>query len=667
MPRAPGNGGRGPTFPVVLSRAGAWLRSSRAGLPAAALVVGLASGLGAVGFRKLIFGLTWVVTGYQQFGQQGRVASAHLPWLGIWFVLLVPVLGGLLYGPLISRFAGEARGHGVPEVMIAVADNGGRIRSRVIVVKALASALCIAVGGSIGREGPIVQIGSGLGSTLGQVLEMSEARMRVLVACGAAGGIAATFNAPLTGVFFGFELILREFSVEALLPIIVSAALADIVSRLFFGAGRIFSAMPQGLTMPHLPDFLLVAVLGLLAALVGNAFTASIYRVEDVCDRLWKGRPESLRPAAGGVALGLLLLAVPQLYGVGYPVVDRAVAGDYVLWFLLLLLLGKLLATSLTLGIGGSGGVFAPSLFLGAVGGTAFGIFAQHVFGAAAGPPADYGVIAMGAVFAAASRAPLTSVASVVEMTANWGLTLPVMLAVALSVTLARRLRYGTVYTTKLLRRGIDIDRPRPSSLLQVLTVTEVMRPLDSLGDRDGSRLAPQGAPPALRHAEFLESRRVHPLLGDETLDLALRQLTVQGADGLPVVGPDRERVVGWLTQQDVLHALAARIASSRLYTLEASLAAEWAVAGGEQAAAERRESVDGYRLARIRIAATAPGGLRLDGLGLPPASLPVSLQRGSDSLPAGPESVLEPGDLVLGLVPVGEDGGPSRGGAAGS
>jgi CIC family chloride channel protein len=160
--------------------------------------------------------VTWLVTGHDQFGQQGHVASLHLLWLGIFFVLVVPVVGGLIYGPLVARFAPEARGHGVPEVMLAVAENGGRIRPQVTVVKALASAICIGVGGSVGREGPIAQIGSAFGSTVGQLVRMPASRLRIIVACGAAGGIAATFNAPITGLFFGFEIILREFSLDAL-------------------------------------------------------------------------------------------------------------------------------------------------------------------------------------------------------------------------------------------------------------------------------------------------------------------------------------------------------------------------------------------------------------------------------------------------------------------
>jgi chloride channel protein, CIC family len=446
--------------PRLAGRVMEWARGSPSGLSGVALVVGAGAGLGAAGFRWLIYSITWLATGREEFGQQGRVASLHLPWLGSWFLLLAPVAGGLLYGPLIYRFAREARGHGVPEVMMAVAEQDGRIRPRVSVVKALASALCIGTGGSVGREGPIVQIGSALASSFGQFARLPGPKLRILVACGAAAGISATFNAPVTGVLFGLELILRQFAIDAICPVILSAVVADLISRAFFGSGPIFGQMPHDLAIAHGVDYLLVAVLGLAAALIGVGFRAILYKAEDVCDAAWKSRPEWARPAAGGVLLGLVLLALPQMYGVGYPVMSQAIAGNEVLWFLLILMAAKMFTASLTIGIGGSGGVFAPSLFAGAMAGTAFGVIARHLFGPAAGAPAVYGVTAMGAVFAAAAQAPLTSIASVVEMTGNYGLILPVMLAAGIAAGLARRLSYGTIYTEKLLRRGIDIEVP---------------------------------------------------------------------------------------------------------------------------------------------------------------------------------------------------------------
>ncbi|MGH3627862.1 MAG: chloride channel protein, partial [Sciscionella sp.] len=454
-----------------------WLRGNRLGLLFAAAMVGVGSGFGAVAFRYLIHAFTWLATGHITFGQQNRVASAHLPWLGVAFFVLIPAVGGLLYGPLIYRFAREARGHGVPEVMIAVAENGGRIRPQVSVVKALASALCIGVGGSVGREGPIVQIGSALASALGQWVRMPENRLRVLVACGAAGGISATFNAPITGVFFGVELILREFSIDAIFTVMLSSMLADVISRVFFGQAAFFTGIPHDIVLSHSYNYLLVAVLAVVAALLGLGFIKVLYKVEDVCDRVWRQRPEWARPAVGGVLLGLLLLAVPQLYGVGYPVMYRAADSDYALWFLIVLAFGKMLATSLTIGIGGSGGVFAPSLFIGATAGMAFGEIADQLIGPSAGQPVLYAIVGMGAVFASAAHGPLTALASVVEMTGDFTLTLPVMLAVAISTTISRALSRGTIYTTKLIRRGTDIDRPTARHAFDMLNVADAMHP----------------------------------------------------------------------------------------------------------------------------------------------------------------------------------------------
>ena len=306
---------------------------------------------------------------------------------------------------------------------------------------------------------------------------MPENRLRILVACGAAGGIAATFNAPITGVFFGVEIILREFSIEAIFTVMLSAMIADLVSRQFLGSAPFLSGLPPGIALHHLSNYLLIAALAVVAALLGLAFAKILYATEDLCDKVWGNRPEWARPAVGGVALGLLLLALPQMYGVGYPVMYKAVGGSYALWFLIVLAAGKIIACSLTIGIGGSGGVFAPSLFIGATSGMAFGEIASHLLGPAAGQPALYAVVAMGAVFASAARAPLTSVASVVEMTGDYTLTLPVMLAVAIATAISRALSYGTIYTTKLLRRGTDIDHPPSADPFEDLTAADAMRP----------------------------------------------------------------------------------------------------------------------------------------------------------------------------------------------
>ena len=563
-------------------RAAGRLRAGRGGLFLLAVLVGAGSGLGAVAFRYLIYFCTWLATGHDEFGQQGRVASAHLPWLGPAFFVLIPVIGGLVYGPLIYRYAREARGHGVPEVMIAVAENGGRIRPQVSVVKALASAICIGVGGSVGREGPIVQIGSALASSVGQWVKLPEDRLRILVACGAAGGIAATFNAPITGVFFGVEIILREFSVDALFTVMLAAMIADITAEPFLGSAPFLSGFPRGIALHDARNYLLVAALAVAAALMGLAFKAGLYKIEDLCDRAWKGRPEWARPAVGGLGLGLLLLVLPQMYGVGYPVMYHATAGRYALWFLIVLAFAKIAATGLTIGIGGSGGVFAPSLFIGVTSGMAFGDVVHHLFGPSVGDPALYAVVAMGAVFASAARAPLTSLASVVEMTGDFALTLPVMLAVAIASTVSRAASYGTIYTTKLLRRGTDIDRTTPWRPLSDLKVADAMRPLRPALDvppipgTNGNGAADHAPDWAALAGQITHQADPQSVFATESLAQTLRQLEVYGRDGLPVLSSDGRQIQGWVTAPAVLRAIARQITASQPAAAQAQAAADW-------------------------------------------------------------------------------------------
>jgi CIC family chloride channel protein len=646
-----------------LAPAGDWLRGSRAGLFVIAVIVGAGSGLGAVVFRYLIYLFTWLATGHDQFGQNGDVPSTRLPWLGLGFFVLIPAIGGIVYGPLIYRYAREARGHGVPEVMVAVAENGGRIRPQVSVVKALASAVCIGTGGSVGREGPIVQIGSALASSLGQWTRMPENRMRILVACGAGGGIAATFNAPITGVFFGVEIILREFSVDAMFTVMLSAMIADAVAIPFLGDKPFLASFPPGISLPHPSDYLLVAVLAVAAGLVGLLFKNVVYAVEDLWDRVWKDRPEWARPAAGGLALGVILLALPQMYGVGYPVMYKAVAGNYALWFLLVLAAGKILACSTTLGIGGSGGVFAPSLFIGVTSGMAFGLIVSHLIGAAAGPPALYAVVAMGAVFTAAARAPLTSVASVVEMTGDYTLTLPVMLAVAIATATSRALSYGTIYTTKLLRRDQDIDRAAPWRAFSDLKAADAMRrfrvPLLVPG-RNGPA-GDQGEATGPDLALALPGLVVHQsdpqiVYGSESLAQTLRQLSVYGRDGLPVLSADGREVQGWITNASVLQTVAAQLGGPPTPATHSASPAGAAANG----AAQPPQPLHGYRVLEIRVdSASRAVGTPLSTLDWPPGSTPVSVLRDRSLRDADPELILEPGDRISVLTPAGQPQSP--------
>ena len=670
---------------TLRGRLGGWLRGSPLGLLSVAIMVGVGAGLGAVVFRYLIFTFTWLATGSTEFGQQGRVGSAHLPWLGVSFLVLIPVVGGLLYGPLIYRFAREARGHGVPEVMIAVAENGGRIRPQVSAVKAVASALCIAVGGSVGREGPIVQIGSALASSLGQWIRLPENRLRILVACGAAGGISATFNAPITGVFFGIELILREISVEAVFAVMLSSMLANVIGQAVFGKAPFFAHLPSGIGLQHTYDYLLVAGLAVISALIGLGFKTVLYAIEDGCDRVWGDRPEWARPAVGGIVLGLLLLAVPQLYGVGYPVLYHAFDGGYAIWFLLLLCVGKMVAASLTIGIGGSGGVFAPSLFVGATSGMAFGEIVHQLLGPAAGQPALYAIVGMGAVFASASRGPLTSLASVVEMTGDFSLTLPVMLAVAVATTTSRAISYGTIYTTKLLRRGIDIDRPGARDAFAELAVSDAMhtfptplelpghpaaRPSEKSAEGRENHIAP--APEWGALGTLTRVRHPQALFVNESLAQALRQLVLYGRDGLPVLSTDRRHVQGWITNQNVLHAVTARLGADAPSIASGHRAAEWA-ARSEEAPDETpeeehdpRAQLTGYQIAEFTVSeGNSAAGRRLGEVDWPTGHVPVSVLHRRWLCEPEPTIRLRPGDRVNVLVPLDQDQ-PSRGLPAG-
>jgi CIC family chloride channel protein len=564
------------------SRLADFLRTSPTGLVALAVAAGAGAGVGALLFRYLIQGFTVLFSGHADYSAAGHAPNPIAPWLGPWFVVLAPAIGGLLYGPLIYRYAREARGHGVPEVMLAVVERGGRIRPPVAVVKSLASAICIGSGGSVGREGPIVQIGSALGSALGQWLRLPEPRLKLLLACGAAGGISATFNAPIAGVLFALELILRDFEAESFGVVVLASVTADVIGRAAFGPAAFLSLPPFALR--SLAEYGLYAGLGLCAAVVGVGFIRVLYGLEDLADRLWRG-PEWLRPAVGGLALGLLLLALPQMYGVGYPVLEQAIRGQYAVGLLLLFLVGKMLATSLTIAIGGSGGVFAPGLFIGAMLGTAYGGVMHAIWPELVGPAGAYGLVGMGAVFAAAARAPMTAVIIIFELTGEYQIILPLMFAIALAAGIGNLLSRDTIYTLKLWRRGIDISRSVARTLMHTLTVGEAMRPVPSsveqrvpLGEiigrfgEDGTEAIPvvdgsgryRGAVLAREVERSLRdgdghvtvadvARELPTLRADEDLEHALAVLVRADAPGLPVVDSAHDAVIGWLTHADVL------------------------------------------------------------------------------------------------------------------
>lgn len=432
-----------------------------------AAVIGLLGGLCAVGFRLLIQGMNRVAW------RQGPYTLDYIAALPFWWKILAPATGGLLVGWITYRFAREARGHGVPEVMEAVALRSGRMRPRVVIAKMLASGVCIGSGGSVGREGPIVQIGSGLGSTLGQWLRIDRRRLRTLVGCGAAAGIAGTFNAPVAGALFAVEIIVGDFGVSQFSPIVISSVAATVVSHRFLGDFPAFQVPPYDLV--HASELFAYAGLGILAGFVALAFIRSLYSLEDLFETLRIHPP--LKTVIGGVLIGVIGIWLPHVFGVGYEAINEALNGTLVWHFMVLLVAAKIVAVSITIGSGGSGGIFAPSLFIGAMLGGATGTAVDSFWPTATAGTGAYALVGMGAVVAAATHAPITAILIIFELTGSYTIILPLMISCIIATLLSTRFQPASIYTLKLLRRGIDIHRGQAVNVLKHVPVREVMRP----------------------------------------------------------------------------------------------------------------------------------------------------------------------------------------------
>jgi CIC family chloride channel protein len=446
-----------------------------------ALALGVITGLGAVLFRDLI-GLihNLLFTGHALVHYDANVFTAPAPW-GV-LVILVPVLGAVGVTFLVSNFAPEAKGHGVPEVMDAIYYKGGVIRPVVALVKSLASAIAIGSGSSVGREGPIIQIGSALGSTLGQIIRMPAGQRIALVAAGAGAGIASTFNTPIGGVMFAIELMMPEVSVETFLPVAIATGTATFVGRWFFGDAPAFHVPPlQAMTVD--PSALLVlvafAVLGAVTGVAAAGFIRALHLAEDWFDRI---RLRYIRHMLGmlmlGVLMYLLLRTLGQYYvdGVGYATVQAVLTGQIsTFWLLGLLGVCKALATSLSLGSGSSGGIFSPSLFMGATLGGAFAALLNAV-----GLPVHlsvpvFAMVGMGAMVGGGTGAVMTAVTMIFEMTLDYSIVMPMIVAVALSIGARRMLSIETIYTLKLVRRGRAIPKARHANMFLVRAAREVM------------------------------------------------------------------------------------------------------------------------------------------------------------------------------------------------
>lgn len=430
-----------------------------------AIVIGVLAGFAAIGIRALIQAISNL-----SFTGDGNLLENIMSTSWYW-IILIPIIGGLIVGPIIHFFAPEAKGHGVPEVMQAILLKGGVIRGRVAFIKTIASAITIGTGGSVGREGPIIQIGSSLGSIAGQFFRVPSRRLKTLVACGAAAGIAAAFNAPIAGALFAVEIILMDFAVAQFSPIVISSVMATVISRSFEGDFAAFIVPKYELISPYEIGFYFI--LGALSGIVSYLFIKALYFSEDYFDNKLKF-PEYFKPVLGGLGVGTIALIFPQIMGVGYDTINNALFGNMIWYIALALVFIKIIATSLTLGSGGSGGIFAPSLFMGAMLGYFFGSFVHQYFPDITATPGAYALVAMGGLVAGTTRAPITAIIIVFELTNDYHIILPLMITCIISTILSARFSRESIYTLKLLLRNIGIKEGVETNVMDSIDVKDV-------------------------------------------------------------------------------------------------------------------------------------------------------------------------------------------------
>ncbi len=636
--------------------------SETAVLGGLALAVGLLSGIGVWLFKALI-----ALVHTAAFGWLGGALQP----LGPWTIALLPVLGGLVVGLLMHVFVGEERHHGVAGVIEAVALAGGRLRFWRIPAKTVAAALAIGAGASVGPEDPSVQIGANIGSLAGQTLRLSDERVRALVAAGAAGGIAAAFNAPIAGVFFALEIVLGELSGAALSVVVLAAVIAAVFTQAVAGPQPAFAVRAYGLGSPwELPLYL---GLGLVAGPVAALYIRALYAAQDAFHAL-RGLPRWLRPALAGLAVGAVGAVLPQIMGVGYPTIEAVLGGEALaLGLLVALLAAKLVLTAVSVGGGFPGGVFAPALFLGATLGAAYGAAIGMLMPAVDIAPGAFALVGMAAVLAGTVHAPLTAILLLFEMTNDYRIILPVMFAVVVSLLVSQRLQRDSVYALGLARKGVRLERGRDVEVLQAITVGEVMRPDPPVLHETGTlaEAAAQllqgrahGLPvvdSAGRLAGILTVQDVDRVLGtpsdealtvgavctrdllvaypDETIGAAMRRMGTRDVGRLPVVArDDPRRLVGMLRRVELVRAYDAALT-------------QWAARRHRA----HQARLDAVGLINVEEVVVAPGaacaGRPVKDVPWPRECVIASVRRGRRVLIPHGDTVLRPGDVVVAVA----------------
>jgi CIC family chloride channel protein len=495
-------------------------------LPVVALLaaaVGLAAGFVAYGLYTLI-ALTSNLVFFQRvaFTLPGLTGNTLGPW-----VIVVPALGGLVVGLMAKFGSGKIRGHGIPEAMEAVLFNDSRIEPRVALLKPLSAAVAIGTGGPFGAEGPIIQTGGALGSLVGQVLHTTAAERKVLLACGAAAGMAATFSTPIAAVVIAIELLLFEFRSRSFIPLVIASTLATTVHFYLLGRGPMFTVVPVDFRIPAgIPFYVL---LGLLCGLAAVGFSAALYRVEDLFEKL--PIDSAWWPALGGLGLGVIGLFVPRVLGVGYDTISDILNGRLAVGLLLTILVWKSVALLLSLGSGTSGGLLAPMFMAGAALGGVFALAVNALVPAAHLSPGACALAAMAAVFGAASRATFALIIFAFEITRDYNSVLPLMLVCVFADGVALALMRNSIMTEKLARRGLQVNQDLEVDVLHGVSVGDVM-------DR-----TPACIPATVPVGEL--ARRI-----------AAHDPAVTRSQGLLLLDPDG-RLAGVITRGDLLRALA--------------------------------------------------------------------------------------------------------------
>ena len=656
--------------PPETGPSGRWwdeLRATPLGEPALlvllALLTGVVGGLGAVAFRLMIAGAKWFfVQGLVHHGFSFTGTAQH------WLIALTPALGLLLVGLISHKFAPEVKGHGVPQILEALALRRGRIRPRVGLFGIIAPAITIGAGGSVGREGPIALIGASFGSSVGQFLKLGDQYTSLLLGCGAAAGIGATFNAPIAGALFGMEVVLGTWAMGTLVPVFIASVTGVSVFRallpiILHQPGNRPVLPAPNYQFNHPSTLLLMIVLGVVAGGVALAYTYGLDFVEEFSDR-WKVH-WAWQAIAGGLLVGVIGLLLPEVLRVGYSTMQSVVLGKVGLALIVGLLAGKYVATLVTIGAGGSGGVFAPSLYLGVTLGGAFGLVVHALDPGVSAPL--FAVAGMGAVFAGAARAPLTASVIILEMTGDYHLTVGVMAACGISYLIQGSLARDSMYTVKLSRQGVRILRGTDVRPLQQVPLSAALRPVgERLFIDEPARVAiarlrtdNQRAVPVFRRdgtlAGIVEDQRlleavsanhqeeavgglarsVGILRPNLTLDDAMKRFALQELELLPV-GTDSAHVTGTVCRDDVLRVYYNRTVVNLETQHRLELLQE-----------TRRDDAGTFR--EVHLPPEWPAhGTPVAALGLPAGAVVVVVRRADEVLVPRGETTLARGDDVM-------------------